>query len=103
MLQILARYCGSTALALSMHTHQVATAVSRWRRDPAPLEGLLRSIAAENLVLVSSGGSDWIAGSGNAERVEGGWRITARKIFASGVPVERVEGLAAVVHVPGIF
>jgi hypothetical protein len=33
MLRVLARYCGSTALALAMHTHQVATAVWRWRRD----------------------------------------------------------------------
>jgi hypothetical protein len=63
-----------------MHTHQLATAVWRWRRDRAPLEPLLRSVATKNLVLVSSGGSDWIAGSGKAERVEGGWRITARKI-----------------------
>jgi acyl-CoA dehydrogenase len=87
MLRVLARYCGSTALALSMHTHQAATAVWRWRRDPAPLEKLLRNVTSNNLILVSSGGSDWIAGSGKAERVEGGWRITARKIFASGVPV----------------
>jgi alkylation response protein AidB-like acyl-CoA dehydrogenase len=87
MLRVLARYCGSTALAVSMHTHQVATIVWRWRRDPAPVETLLRSVVERNLVLVSSGGSDWIVGSGKAERVEGGWRITARKIFASGVPV----------------
>ncbi len=82
MLRVLARYCGSTALALSMHTHQVATAVWRWRHDRAPVEALLRSVAAENRMLVSSGGSDWIAGSGKAERVAGGWRVTARKIFA---------------------
>src|SRR5215472_13551520 len=87
MLRVLARHCGSTALALSMHTHQVATAVWRWRHDPFPLETLLRDVASNNLILVSSGGSDWIAGSGKAERVEGGWRITARKIFRSGVPV----------------
>jgi alkylation response protein AidB-like acyl-CoA dehydrogenase len=96
MLRVLARYCGSTALALSMHTHQVATAVWRWRRDPLPLEPLLRSVAANNLVLVSSGGSDWIAGSGKAERVEGGWRITARKIFASGAPVGDILVTSAV-------
>lgn len=96
MLRVLARYCGSTALALSMHTHQVATAVWRWRGDPTPLETLLRSVASNNLVLVSSGGSDWIAGSGKAERVEGGWRITARKIFASGVPVGDVLVTSAV-------
>jgi hypothetical protein len=36
MLRVLARYCGSTALTLSMHTHPLATLVWRWRRDPAP-------------------------------------------------------------------
>jgi alkylation response protein AidB-like acyl-CoA dehydrogenase len=110
MLRVLARYCGSTALALSMHTHQVAIAAWRWRRDPAPVEPLLRSVAAKNLVLVSSGGSDWIAGSGKAERTEGGWRITARKVFGSGVPVGNVlltsavwddpEGGPTVLHFP---
>ena len=37
-------------------------------------------------MLLSSGGSDWIAGSGKAEKVEGGYKITARKIFSSGAP-----------------
>jgi alkylation response protein AidB-like acyl-CoA dehydrogenase len=37
-------------------------------------------------VLVSSGGSDWLQGTGKAERVEGGYRINARKIFASSSP-----------------
>jgi alkylation response protein AidB-like acyl-CoA dehydrogenase len=86
MLRTLAHYCGSTALTLSMHTHVVATAAWRWRRDPEPLERLLRRIADEKLILVTSGASDWLTPSGKAERVEGGWRITARKIFASGIP-----------------
>lgn len=100
MLRVLARYCGSTALALSMHTHQAATATWRWRRDPAPLETLLRNVASSNLVLISSGGSDWIGGSGKAERVEGGWRITARKIFASGAPIGDVLVTSAVWNDP---
>ena len=87
MLRALAGYCGSTALTLSMHTHAVATAVWRWRKEGGPLEALLRRVAAENLMLVTSGGSDWLRGSGIAERVEGGWQIKARKIFASGAPV----------------
>jgi acyl-CoA dehydrogenase len=86
MLRELAHFCGSTALALAMHTHLVATIVWRWRRDPQAVEGLLRRIADERLVLISTGASDWLDGSGKAERVEGGWRITARKIFGSGVP-----------------
>src|SRR5690242_20129638 len=86
MLRALAPYCASTALALAMHTHAVATPTWRWRREPQAVEKLLRRIVDDGLVLVSSGGSDWIGGSGVAERAEGGWRITARKIFASGVP-----------------
>jgi len=70
MLRTLAHGCPSTALALSMHTHQVAANVWRWRHQQAPMEPLLRRIAAEQLVLVSSGGSDWLAGSARAERTE---------------------------------
>jgi acyl-CoA dehydrogenase len=50
------------------------------------VEPFLRRVAAEELVLVTSGGSDFLAGSGTAERVEGGFRVTARKIFGSGGP-----------------
>ena len=81
MLRILGRYCGSTALTLSMHTHPLATLVWRWRRDPAPVERILRRVADERLQLVTSGASDWLDGSGVAVRVEDGWRITARKMF----------------------
>lgn len=82
----LARHCGSTALAFSMHTHQVMTNAWRWRHAKAPVEALLKRVAAENIVLLSSGGSDWLQGSGSATRVEGGFRIDARKIFTSGAP-----------------
>ena len=86
MVRTLAHYCGSTALTLSMHTHAVATLAWRWRRDPKPVEGLLRRVAAERLLLIGSGASDWLTSSGRAERHDGGWRINAEKIFASGVP-----------------
>src|SRR5262245_6171470 len=87
MLRVLARYCTSTALALSMHTHLVATTVWRWRRDAPSLERLLRRIADDQTVLVTSGASDWLTPSAKAERVEGGWLVNGRKIFASGIPV----------------
>lgn len=41
MLRELARHCGSTALALSMHTHLLAFTVWRWR-EGQPVEPLLR-------------------------------------------------------------
>jgi alkylation response protein AidB-like acyl-CoA dehydrogenase len=97
----LARYCDSTALAFSMHTHQVATAVWRWRHDGAPVEPLLRRIAAEELVLVSSGGSDWLPSSGTAAKVEGGYRVSARKIFSSGCPSGDLLITSAVYDDPG--
>ena len=86
LLRELAHSCSSTALALSMHTHTLATAVWRWRHADAPLEPFLRRVAAEELILVTSGGSDFLAGSGTAEKVNGGYRVTARKVFGSGSP-----------------
>jgi len=85
-IRILAASCGSTALAFSMHSHLVAAAMWRRQHQGAPTEGLLRRVASEGLVLVSSGGSDWLQSGGIAERVEGGFRVTARKPFASGSP-----------------
>lgn len=85
MLRVLAHACGSTALAFSMHTHQVAIPAWRWRHQKvAAVEPLLKRVAAERLILLSSGGSDWINGSGKAEKVDGGYRIKARKVFTSG-------------------
>ncbi|HKA62654.1 MAG TPA: acyl-CoA dehydrogenase family protein [Methylomirabilota bacterium] len=86
MLRLIAHSCSSTALALSMHTHILASTVWRWRHQGAPVEPFLRRVAAEELVLISTGGSDFLTGSGVAEKVEGGYRVTARKIFGSGSP-----------------
>jgi alkylation response protein AidB-like acyl-CoA dehydrogenase len=87
MLRILGHHCSATALAFSMHTHQVAIPAWRWRTQKlAATEPLLKRIAAERLILLSSGGSDWLAGSGRAERVAGGYRVSGRKVFTSGAP-----------------
>ena len=102
MLRTLAHHCGSTALAFSMHTHQVAIPAWRWTyQKAAPVEPLLKRIAQERILLMSSGGSDWIGGSGKAEKVEGGYRITARKIFASGAPAGNLLMTSAVLETNG--
>lgn len=72
-----------------MHTHQVAVPAWRWYNQEAARDlvaPLLRRVADEKIVLLSSGGSDWLGGSGVAEKVEGGYLITARKVFSSGAP-----------------
>lgn len=83
------RYCGSTALAFSMHSHLVAATV--WKHlHGQPGEALLRKVAAEQTVLLSTGASDWIDSNGMVEKVEGGYRVTARKIFGSGGPAANI-------------
>jgi indole-3-acetate monooxygenase len=102
MLRTLAYHCGSTALAFSMHTHQVAIPAWRWSNQKvAAVEPLLKRVAAERITLLSSGGSDWIAGSGKAEKVDGGYKITARKIFSSGAPAGDLLMTGAIYEEPG--
>ena len=85
-IRLLALSCSSTGLAASMHTHTLRTMVWRYERGAKDLEPVLRKIASEDLVLVTSGGSDWLHGSGEAKRVEGGFRVTGHKVFVSGSP-----------------
>jgi alkylation response protein AidB-like acyl-CoA dehydrogenase len=102
MLRELAHHCGSTALAFSMHTHQVAIPAWRWRHQKiAAVEPLLRRVAGEGLVLLSSGGSDWIAGSGKAVKVDGGYRVSARKVFTSGAEAGDILMTGAIVQTEG--
>lgn len=99
MLRELARHCGSTALALSMHTHLLAMTVWRWR-EGQPVEPLLRRVAQEQIVLVSTGASDWLDSSGTADKVAGGYRVTGRKIFGSGSPAGTLLVTSAVYDDP---
>jgi alkylation response protein AidB-like acyl-CoA dehydrogenase len=102
MLRVLAHHCSSTVLAFSIHTHQVAIPAWRWKNQKvAAVEPLLKRVAAEKLILLSSGGSDWIAGSGRAVRVEGGYSINARKIFTSGAPAGDLLMTGAVLEEDG--
>jgi acyl-CoA dehydrogenase len=81
----LAKGCPSTAVTLSMHYHLVATQV--WRHNNGqPAEGVLRKVAA-GAVLISTGAADWVDSYGKAIKVDGGFRVTARKAPSSGAPV----------------
>jgi len=79
----LAHHCGSTALATSMHQHVVAFTAWRYRRGLPGAEATLRRVAEEGIVLVSTGGGDFTRPKGEATKVEGGYRVSGRKRFAS--------------------
>ena len=96
----LAMSCSSTALAYAMHTHVVALTAWRWRNQKAPVDALLKRVADEQIVLISSGGSDWLDSSGTARRTEGGFLIDAVKGFASGVPAGTLLNTSAVYDDP---
>jgi hypothetical protein len=82
MLRDLARSDPSAAVTLSMHSHLVAFQV--WRHH----HGQDASPQFEKVVggayLVSTGASDWVSSGGSARKVDGGYRVSARKSPASG-------------------
>ena len=79
----LAHHCPSTALAYAMHSHLIAATVWKYRRGQ-PGEALLRRVAEDDLILVSTGAGDWLDSNGVMEKVEGGYRYTSTKPFGSG-------------------
>jgi alkylation response protein AidB-like acyl-CoA dehydrogenase len=84
-LRRLGHACPATALAAAMHSHLVAAAVWRYRHGKGG-DALLRRVATEGLVLVSTGAGDWLESNGQLTRDGEGYRLNARKIFASGSP-----------------
>ncbi len=93
ILRRLAYHDSSTALALSMHQHLVAAQrFNHMNGRPAPL---LPRVAAEQIVLVSTGARDWLESNGTVSRADGGFRVSARKAFASGSPAGAVAVTSA--------
>ncbi len=82
VLRTIAQYCGSTALALSMHSHLLAGTIWRYKKGLGG-EPLLKKVASEQPVLVSTGAKDWLESNGDMQRVEGGYRMSGMKAFAS--------------------
>jgi alkylation response protein AidB-like acyl-CoA dehydrogenase len=86
----LGRHCGSTALAFAMHTHPVAVNVFKHLRGDEKATATLRKIADNDLIIAGTGANDWLASSGEMNRVEGGFEVSARKHFVSGSPGAQV-------------
>ena len=95
MIRELAHHCSSTALAFAMHTHVVAVAAWRWKNQKAPVQPMLEKVAKERMLLITTGGGDWLDSSGEAVAVDGGYRVNARKSFCSAVPVGSVLATSA--------
>jgi alkylation response protein AidB-like acyl-CoA dehydrogenase len=82
----LAKHCGSSALAVSMHHHVTLFTAWRYRRGLPGAEATLRRIADDCIVIVSTGGADFTHPRGLAEPCDGGFRVSGRKVFSSQVP-----------------
>ncbi|WP_433602803.1 acyl-CoA dehydrogenase family protein [Nocardia sp. CA-135953] len=85
ILRELGRHDPSTAVAFAMHTHLVAAQV--WRHNHGIDASAVFAKVAAGAILVSTGASDWVESNGRAERVDGGFRVSARKAPASGCEV----------------
>jgi len=81
-IKIIGESCGSTALALSMHQHLIATSVWKYLKDGSN-ETLLRNVSNHELILISTGARDWLGSNGELKKTNGGYLFTAKKHFAS--------------------
>src|SRR6516164_3638199 len=93
----LAYYAPATALALNMHLYWVGVAADLWRRGDNSLEWILKEAAAGEVFAAghAESGNDVpvLLSTAKAERVEGGYRFTGRKMFGSLTPVWTRFGL----------
>lgn len=87
----LAYYAPATALGLNMHLYWVGVAADLWRQGDTSLEWILREAATGEIFAAghAESGNDVpvLLSTTKAERVEGGYRFTGRKMFGSLTPV----------------
>lgn len=95
----LAYYAPATALAVNMHLYWLGVAADLWRRGDATLEWVLEEAAAGEVFAAghAEAGNDVpvLLSTTKAERVDGGYRFTGRKLFGSLTPVWTRFGLHA--------
>ncbi len=81
--------CGPTALAINMHFNAVGLLIDLWRKfQDSKRADILRQIAAERLICGGSASEPdnaipVLRPRATAERVDGGWRVSGRKIFST--------------------
>jgi acyl-CoA dehydrogenase len=83
---LLARYCVSTALAITMHHHNALTMAWRWRTGDDTIAPMLKRVAAENLVIATSGTLNPARISVTGVPVDGGIQVSGAKRLCSGAP-----------------
>jgi alkylation response protein AidB-like acyl-CoA dehydrogenase len=88
-LERLAGGCASTALAVTMHVSPLLQLASLWRADPqlGGIEETLREAAAGHVIFASMsaepGPSTLMTSLTTATPVDGGYRVTGKKIFGT--------------------
>jgi len=95
-LKDLAHYCPSTSLTLSMHMHLVAVLTFRHMNGDAMATNTLKAVVEKNLILLSTGGGDWVSSNGTAKKVDGGYIINCKKSFCSGSPIANIAVMSCV-------
>ena len=87
----LARRSPATALALNMHIYWTGVAADLWRSGDKSLSWILEEAVAGEVFAAGHGeaGNDFpvLLSTARAERVDGGYKIHAHKIFGSLTPV----------------
>lgn len=95
----LAYYAHATALALNMHIYWTGIAADLWRSGDKSLEWLLKGSVAGEVYAAGHGesGNDIpvLLSTATAEKVDGGYKFTARKNFGSLSPVWTFLGIHA--------
>jgi len=95
----LAYYAPATALGINMHVYWVGLVADLWRQGDQSLEWLLKEAMAGEIFNAghSERGNDLplLLSTAKAERVDGGFRFTGRKMFGSLSPVFTRYGLHA--------